>query len=550
MAHWLDRQARRAAEGQLTRRSLFSRGAGAATGVALSRYVGGPGLATAAVGVPTRRTRVGPCSLKTGPHKTTFSQSVKVRFGARHLTLDTSQTQHHGESPGATLRTVITLGHAMVLEVFVRKGPRGAAAEGVARFGYGFSGAREMTFTTTNGKTFSGEIDGRSYHGYRVGTDPARIRFHDGRPPPQGRVDLALGHAIQALFKRARKEAHKCHAAAKHLPRGSEDPVAARSETHSMAPSARHEDPVAVLADDTQDTGECALCLGGCWFALGTCNAAAATACEVTGPFYALCAGVSVGACFIAGGICFGLCWVGGAPCCPVTCGSGCCKNGESCLDSQTGACCGQDETPCNGKLCCAEGESCLPNGTCCPPDKVSTETICCPNSADKPPVSCDGKCCDTGEVCKDGVCCPPSSPICNSVCCINGACLPNGDCCTSPSHVCGDVCCGPFNTCCADVCCSGSDDVCINGTCCPQSLACGNTCCSSSQVCTDPSTGTCGPSPCPQGQTICQDYTKTASTCCNNGLECCNGTSCCDNSSGLYCCGSLGCVPSYECVH
>jgi hypothetical protein len=558
MAHWLDRQAKRLARGQVTRRSFLFRGAGAASGAVLSRYIGDPAVSMAAVPAHPRTTRIGPCTLKSDRKTSTLSRSVRVRFGARHLTLDVTQTEHHGHQPSAALRNTITLGNTMVLEVLVEKTSRGSAAEGTILFGRGFSGVREITFTTSDGKTLSGKIDGRSYSGYRLGTDPSKIRFRDGMPPPSARVEPALGQAMHTLFETAHKESRRCHAAAKHHRHHAEDLVAVRSAGGSAPATAVdwvvHQDADQFgqpgRSDNPRGDTPCVLCQSGCDGGGGLCAAGIASGCSASGPFYGICLAVGIGGCLIAQAICLGLCFVGGAPCCPVTCGPECCSNGDTCLDTDTGFCCPQGTTACNGGQCCDKGDVCLNNGHCCPPDKVSTESICCPNSADKPPVSCKGKCCDTGDVCNDGVCCPPTSPICNGVCCIGGACLPNGNCCMSPSHLCGDVCCGPFNTCCADVCCSGAGDVCISGTCCPSSKACGNTCCSSSQVCTDPSTGTCGPTPCPQGQTICQNFTKTASTCCNNGLQCCNGTSCCDNTMGLYCCGTLGCVTSSACVH
>lgn len=556
MTHWLDRQARHVAQAEVTRRSLLSRSAGVASGAMLGRYVDGAPVPAAAATVHPRVRKVGPCSLKSDPKMSTLSRSVTVRFGKQHLKLEANQTHHQGNAGSTTLSTAITLGHATVLEVLLRKGARGSAADGTVHFGRGFSGVRTMTFTTTDGKTISGEIDGRSYYGYRLGTNPSKIRFRDGKVPPRSRLDPALARAMRALLEHAHKQSRLCHDAAKHRPRHSEDIAAARSDAMSVAMGG------GTLVTDVHDQfgsdggrqdastdGACVLCVTGCDVASEACQIAGALGCDASGPFYPICVAAVLAGCFIAQGICLALCYAGGAPCCPVTCGSACCSENSTCLDPHAGLCCFEGETPCNGGQCCNSGDVCLNNGHCCPPDKVSTESICCPNSADKPPVSCKGVCCDTGEVCNDGVCCPSTSPVCDGVCCNGGACLPNGKCCMSPSHVCGDVCCGPFNTCCADVCCSGGGDVCISGTCCPQSLACGNTCCSSNEVCTDPATGTCGPTPCPQGQTICQNFTKTLSTCCANGLECCNGNLCCDNSAGLFCCGTLGCVPTYVCV-
>lgn len=117
-------------------------------------------------------------------------------------------------------------------------------------------------------------------------------------------------------------------------------------------------------------------------------------------------------------------------------CGSACCDDLDSCIESLS-LCCGFDEPTC-GTQCCESGESCIDGTSCCPTDRVCGSVCCpegngcdhdtntcsaCPNPTDNP---CNvGGCCPTGMLCQDieGICCQQGELYCF------GACRPLNEC-------------------------------------------------------------------------------------------------------------------------
>ena len=163
---------------------------------------------------------------------------------------------------------------------------------------------------------------------------------------------------------------------------------------------------------------ECSGCLEGVAKALILCDGAAAVTaavvCGTTGwiTFGISCAGAAaalaaaLGTCNVAslGGI--AVC--AATTCCPKLCGtpnpfdpgSGCCDDGEGCVDendpNSRHGCCPSSQSVCAGK-CCAVDESCC-GSTCCP----------------SPNHCCGDQCCPPGVPCCGGTCCsflPPSVP-------------------------------------------------------------------------------------------------------------------------------------------
>lgn len=129
--------------------------------------------------------------------------------------------------------------------------------------------------------------------------------------------------------------------------------------------------------------------------------------------------------------------------CCPVTCGTRCCDEGESCLDAPMGLCCPPNLSPCPGATpTCFDPrtEICNPTGKACPIARDCRDKCC--------PMDVAGGGIPIGTVCADDtpnseICCPqqfpflcrpldptvPSGPgtCCTREACIRGQCvLPN----------------------------------------------------------------------------------------------------------------------------
>ena len=182
----------------------------------------------------------------------------------------------------------------------------------------------------------------------------------------------------------------------------------------------------------SETQSSCRKCLDGCNSAAENCVADASSIllgcifppdCAIAVAAY----GEALATCAITNAACKGVCalpYFGS--CCPKVCGfpdpldpgSGCCDEGEHCVDENDpnarDGCCPADRSTCGGH-CCAPGDSC-----------------------------CGDSCCPAGYTCDQGVCCPPYY------------------------HVCGGQCCGAFNKCCNGQCCSSADQQCdpVTGAC------------------------------------------------------------------------------------
>jgi hypothetical protein len=421
------------------------------------------------------------------------------------------------------------------------------ATDVTVRFGEGITGIREMTLSSTDGKTLRGEIDGRPILPFTIGSDPSTLEFQDGKPAPVVGTKPGISVALQSIFRRAGEDAKLC---------SSSPPAHAAGAPLMPLPTGPSNTG---RSDDTNSTEGCEICMGGC---VVTVTGATAACCIGT---FGLACGVCIATSTVADPACIKACHFTGAPCCPVSCGDvACCFGGDTCLDTSRGVCCGPGTNACNGRQCCQSTDRCLPDGTCCPQDQTvcndvccqpgqacSTENVCCQQfQANLPPVSCRGICCAADEVCKDGVaCCPPNEPICNGVCCRRGRCDSNGACCSVLSNggkLCGGTCCPVFSTCCGSVCCGGEAQ-CVNGTCCPTAQVCGRICCPAGQTCQDANTQRCGA--CASGLVPCVPFPPSTPVCCPSGTSCCAGQCC---PSGQICCdvaGVFGCHTEQVCI-
>jgi len=387
------------------------------------------------------------------------------------------------------------------------------------RYGAMVGGVREATLVTRDGNRIEGTVNGRQLTPFTARA--SSLRFTDGTPVPQPNFPIGLAPALEQVPRALQAALGTCSRSV-FTPRGAIVP-ASNGGTSTFGSPPRIDDPGS--SSNCHDCileayGAAALCGAACGFSFGL-----ACACVAGIPVvFIRCHTPGTGF---------------GQGCCPVLCGPTqnmlgadisyqCCSDGDSCLNSSKGTCCGPGLQACNKSTCCPSNAPCRDPGICCP----TNQNTCITPSG---PV-----CCNAGEQCIQGVCCPTGSTVCSdgSCCpttCANGSCCVSGKCCYPPSHICGNTCCPPFNACCSDVCCSG-DEICAGGNCCPVGQACGNVCCPPGQSCQDPATGTCGACAPGTSPVRCENTTSgaAASACCPPNVNCCNGQ-CCQTASDQF---------------
>jgi hypothetical protein len=181
--------------------------------------------------------------------------------------------------------------------------------------------------------------------------------------------------------------------------------------------------------------------------------------------------------------------------CCAKTraCGSGCCPDGQKCVDKAHESCCPIDTVACYGAL---------GSYTCCKPDEE-----CCAGT-----VTQAVDCCGKGAVCdhEHGTCsCKPGTKKCQSANTRSGI---SQTCC----HQLFEQCCktGNFNHCEP-----------ITYTCCGQTSCPPDKVCCGGVGCFDPSDERCcGIGTCGLAEDCCRD---NARGCCPAGTYCCGGGCC-----------------------
>jgi len=498
----------------------------------------------------------------------------KSRLGGVVLNLvisGTAQKQMHG-----TLRR----GRQTLLNTDTMLDASTGASASTVTFGAGFRHIREMSLRSTDGKTFTGDVDGHQLEPFRIPADPNTLRFVGGASLSKR---IKVKHFVAVAV---RKLAH----------------VGVTACTSSTGPPLTSPAPQILGLD-------CDACNLACGAAYWICLASAQASIEIPLAYAA-----AVGLCQKAVFECSDACETGDA-CCPVPCTGGtpnasgpttyckatcshdtvCCGGPSNpqgtCCDSSADCCatyCLEGafagdvcKDPQRGVFCFAgAGDVCngaLDQSACCPADAAVCRV---PASGDQPQLCCAT---GSGEVCGSGAskyCCPSSTPHCDErgeCCAVSDVCGNGGECC--PSHNClGDACCrGQIcsgilgnQTCCGEgtfcnvrsgVCCPALGGVtcglgccdtttgeCINESCCPKAQACGTVCCPGGNVCTDPNTGTC--SSCPSGLNVCTPQSPGPATCCAAGIACCGragpdtATVCCQ--PGQICCQE---VPFDQCT-
>ena len=557
MDHWFDRLAKAIAQRNLNRRDLVDSAIKA--GVAV---IGAPlltrseALASIVSGARETQTSANTCVSRREGRSQVFDVSASSTFGGRVLTYN--QTVRQTSRTGVEVNETIRLGGNTLFQMNVSR--TGSSTRVNITYGDGFQGIRQGTFTSTDGQTVQGNVDGNRVVPFQRGTDPRSIRFADAGRAPTLRIADETRNAIKSITDLARQNASRCTARrAAPVPRRNRD---ARQRPFSLdlgdhpSVDANASKSALVQGDSGHDSypdqsAGCLSCKGSCTASGIGCGVGTAIGCAFT---FGIGCAVGIAGCGVAIPACFLGCHASGAPCCPETCGGiACCEKNETCLDVNRGVCCSPNLKPCSNKSCCTQTDTCIDaTGVCCP----GGQTIC------------NDKCCKKGEVCKDGVaCCPPAQETCGTVCCgPNEVCVGNKKCCPKNS-ACGNVCCDELSRCanvssslccsfasvtCGSTCCKPGQQ-CINGKCC--AIPCGNVCCSSGQACQNPTTSTCVSSNCRPGTATCVSQQGPGklgrSQCCPPNVQCCLGKCC---ARGEICCSGggtpFGCHLPGVCVH
>jgi hypothetical protein len=349
------------------------------------------------------------------------------------------------------------------------------------RYGAVVGGVRQATFVTSDGKHIEGMVNGRQLMPFTAAAPS--LRFTDGTPVPQPSFPTGLASALKQVPQAVQAVLRACSRQGFSL--GRAIVPASNGGTSTFGSPPRIDDPGLSTA--------CTTCILEAYAALVACGAG----CALSFGFACGCvAGIPLVfiRCHTPGtGV--------GQGCCPVACGpthtqhgvdvvDQCCSDGDSCLDSSTGTCCGPGLQACNKSTCCPSNAPCRDVGICCPTNQNTCITAGGP------------VCCNQGEDCSQNVgCCSPGS-VCGNKCCDSfSTCVdPNtGTCCPILTGIA-----------CGNQCCEATIEECINGDCCPKAQACNGFCCQTGSICAN---GQCISS-CPDGEDFSTAPDGTA-TCC-----------------------------------
>jgi hypothetical protein len=427
------------------------------------------------------------------------------------------------------------------------------------------------------GGMLTGSYDGRAIAPMATDADPRSLAFQDGGPPPSALVSDDVRAVLSELFAKGAPDANPSLRAGggARLPRST--------------PSTSGDGPIEFDKSYPGSSGQydtpgtstnCLLCEGSCTAVAAAlayagnigCNALAAI------PFFGpalvpLCDIVVVAVVALELVSCFND--VCAHSCCPSACGTLCCDQSDTCLNTDVGTCCAAGTVGCNAAACCNTGDHCMSNDQCCP----TANTLC--TTGEHSPNCCnpDDQCLSTGD------CCPGNQVTCrgNSLCCGPGlSCFLPNDGATPECGACdsahGGELCGSGD---AAFCCDEATDVCLpvrtnpNGppgccdnetsacvlsdeagnpdiVCCEPGTTCVRTepgsfanqsCCPSLQACTNPAICCNDANPCvhpASGPEFCCDGEEGREACANN-TECCDpGISCLPTSEAeTVCCTS-----------
>lgn len=550
MDHWFDRLTKGLAQGKLSRREVL----GAAIKASVAA-IGAPllsrsdALAQMVSGETESQPRANTCQGRREGRTRIFSVSASSTLAGKPLTYNQT-TRKVSRNGNTEITKTIRLGGSTLLQIEAVR--RATSTQINITYGEGFQGIKRATFTSSDGKTLQGDVDGHRLQPFRVGSDPKSLKAADNSPSPNVKVSSQTSEAISSILDKARQIAQNCSSGRAGLAapmggladsreffepgsRGTPLKLADRHPGGSYATASALAQGDSGHDSYPEQSGACLACEGTCTAVGIACGAVAAAACVLSFGFG--CAG-AVAACVLTEIGCWEGCHAIGFPCCPVACGDvACCDKPETCLDPNRGVCCSKGLNACANKHCCK------PTDTC-----INATGFCCPAGL----TVCNNICCKQGEVCKDGVaCCPPAQVTCGGVCSgSNEVCVNNKKCCAKES-ACGNVCCDKLTKCAdknASLCCSFATQVCgetccktgqqcINGKCC--SKPCGSVCCSSAQGCQD---GKCISKKCTPGQVTCISQESSsklgAALCCPPNVQCCLGKCC---KKGELCCSGGG---------
>jgi hypothetical protein len=531
MGHWFDDRCKLlAAEDTISRRGLLR---GLMASLALSGVpTSAEALAQSAVGAqPVRALPQQPVALPPGTctRSTTAGNTVaKVSVIQGDITY-TRQVSYDATTKTGTTSITISRLQNLILQssATTSAAARNRSALSI-QYGAEVKGIRAATFTTQDGQSFQGTIDGRAFTTLANPKSMGDMTFADHAPPPTIALDPTLGPVVTALAAQASKSFATCQDVSSALPKPTPR-LSLRETGQGGSPGEGWYEP-----GETYGSPNC----DNCW---DSCGKTALDYSGLTSWETYICAPCLAAAVFAYNGIwlvCWGACQLPGGGCCPVPCGGAftCCGTNDHCFRSDL--CCPSSMIVCNN-VCCGTGvTTCAPDGFCgCP----TGQSVCGDNCCAANTTCCGTQCCPAGTTtCCGNVCCDKSAnTCCGTQCCPAGApCLNGKTCCASPSHVCpgSSTCCPPFNVCCGSTCC-GANEVCLTDSrtgsplgCCPASQTCGvggqnPICCPTGQMCTDQHNSICGA--CPTGQVSCKSEGNGAVVCCASGANCCNGVCC-----------------------
>lgn len=421
------------------------------------------------------------------------------------------QTLNFDRTTKSLTHTIVVMQGGSLVVSATGTGQTGGASTVKIDYGSAVSGIRSASFTSSDGKTLRGTIDGRAVIGIQGTRSAVHTEFLDHRPGPTITAAPALGVTVGALARQLRGRTKACIAVSGSP--GGRGPIRTLDYKPGGNGPGDPGDGWYGASGATYNAPDC----DGCW---NNCGDKAKEYSGIEDWETYLCAPCFAAAVLAFNAIwlgCWGTCQLPGGGCCPVPCGGAgtCCGRNDNCFRGDL--CCPASMVVCNNVCCGFNISTCSADGTCgCPTGMVS----------------CSTQCCAAGEICCNGICAPAGG-------CDNG--------CVKPAHFCNGTCCAPFSACCNGQCCK---DICLNNTCCPASQVCGNTCCAKGQVCNN---GSC--LGCPSGPHRIRSFpchslgpnNVTLGTCCSRrSPTCCGGVCCgigqdyCVAANGTYVCTNV----------
>src|SRR6266508_4492977 len=216
MDHWFDRLTKRLAQGTVSRREMLGSTIKASlvaiAAPLLSRSEAFAQMVSAEIeGQP----RADFCEGHREGRTLILNLSASSTFAGKQLTYN--QTTRKISRKGNTeINKTIKLGGSTLLQVEADK--RANSTRVTVRYGEGFQGIRQATFSSTDGKVLQGEVDGHRLSPFRIGSDPSSMKFADGSPSPTVKISTQTADALKSIQERAKQVAASCSARRAVLP--------------------------------------------------------------------------------------------------------------------------------------------------------------------------------------------------------------------------------------------------------------------------------------------------------------------------------------------